>query len=137
MFNGAIAMARIDGLVALVQGERLTPRLPPLFPALTHVPVVQTSSQHIEVIRYTYFEDHTFLANFTSSPPQRISRDSVLQFLPSTVTTTGDTLTLPHDLFKQFIERSTENQTQLEAKWQRAMAAGGITLPHAALVSGR
>ncbi|PVG03403.1 hypothetical protein CPB86DRAFT_779731 [Serendipita vermifera] len=120
MFDGALAIALIDGQVSLVQ-------------------VVHSSrtSSHLEVIRYTFFGDMSFLANFTSSPPTRIASSDVLQFLPSSIKPSGDTVTLSAELFTQFVDRSTANQIELEAKWQKALAMGGPSFPHATFTKTR
>ncbi|KAG8761224.1 hypothetical protein FRC14_006273 [Serendipita sp. 396] len=114
MSDGVVAIARIDGQVNLVQ-------------------IVQCgrSASHVQAIKYTLFGDKSFLANLTSTPPFRLATKDILEFLPSSVAPMGDTLTLTQDLFAQFVQHATANQTRLDEKWQRALAAGGVHLPHA------
>jgi len=132
MSNGAIAIARIDGQIALVQGKRSLPPMSSNRPRLTplSLTVVRSSriSSHVEVIKYTLFGDRHFLANFTSSPPSSISSSDILQVLPSSIKPSGDTLTLPNDIFSQFIACTTANQQELEARWARAIRGGAVSL---------
>jgi hypothetical protein len=135
MSSKHIAIARVEGQVSVVQGE--SKRIPHKYKKTgTDIcpSVVQSSraSSHVEIIKYAPFGGHDFLLNVTSSPPMRLAVGEILQFLPSSLIPSGDILTLTDDLFKQFIDFSTANQHELEAKWQRGVASGAIALPHIA-----
>lgn len=93
------------------------------------VQVVQNkSASHVAVVKYTFFGDRNFLANFTSSPPSCINHSDILQVLPSHIQPAGDTLTLPNDIFSQFLAVSAANQQETEARWAKAMKGGAISL---------
>lgn len=117
MSTGAVAIARVDGQVSLVQ-----------------VVKASESSSHLSVLKYTYFGERSFLSNITSSAPSRIHTRDIIETLPASVQPSGDMLTLSNDVFALYIDRATANQSALEEKYQKAMASGGILLPHAAKI---
>ncbi|KAG8822185.1 hypothetical protein FRC17_009639 [Serendipita sp. 399] len=117
MFDGAVAIARIDGQVNLVQIVQC-PRT--------------ASSHHVQAIKFTLFGDRCFLSNLTSTPPFRLSTRDILEAFPEGVCPDADgTLTLSMEMFAQFVDQKTKNESRLDEKWQRALASGGVHLPHA------
>lgn len=113
MINDTLAIARVEGKVSVVQVVQSNP-----------------TSSFVEIIKFAPFGGQSFMLNLMSSPPSKIPVTDVLQTLPSSVELSGGILTLPSEIFNQFVELCTANQHLIEAKWARAVQEGRFTVSH-------